>query len=160
MLYRGDAEGRVVRTPMSGAWGGEKVLSGDLIPIWEDKIDYRFPIYWEVKRVKRDTISPFRLLAGDPGKLASWLKKAFKQTLENYLTVLLWKVDFGVWQVTMHMNDFEMFSESFGPLPHPRVVLSQHFRKDGYITMRLDDFKNWFDPNAFIGDMEQVVDIR
>jgi len=148
MLYP-DGSGVVVRTPRSGGWGGEKVLSGDLIPVFQDRIDYRFPFFWEVKTVKRDAVSAFRLLGGDGNILSRWLKKAESQALENYLPILLWKVDFGRWFAYMDKGTYEQLRDAFGGLPRGCTTLEASDELEGFVNMKVEDLRRWFKSKVF-----------
>ena len=59
-IFYPNGEGRVVRTPMSGAWGITKVLTGDLVPVRDDQLDREIPFFFSVKLIsQKGMVSPF-----------------------------------------------------------------------------------------------------
>jgi hypothetical protein len=142
-----NGDGFLRRTPMSGGWGGLPVLCGDLVPIRDDKIDDRWPFYWEVKRRKRATFAPFELLAGRTGILGKWYNEMLTKSSTLEFPLLVWRADRTDWFVFMSGCVFDALSHSFGNYPRESAILvinSVDEAKGDFINLSLVDFVKWF----------------
>jgi hypothetical protein len=128
-------EGKVSRTPMSGAWGITKILTGDLVCVRNEEIDLDIPFFFSVKLLaKKNLPSPFSILAGKPGILAKWLKEA-ENVLKGQMIsggqwknhelipLVMWRPDFSEWMVYMSRAGFEHFLTMFKQFDDPGVIL-------------------------------------
>jgi len=163
VFYPNPDEGRIVKTPRSGGWRGETILSGDLVCVRklkdEEQIDRRFPFFFEVKNVRRSTVPAFGILGGHVRLLADgWWAKAKEKSPPNYYTLVLWKVDFSEWFVFLSLWDFRQLEEGFGPLPADYAITEIRERsveedgpEVGWVNMPWATFARWFKRSVFTG---------
>jgi hypothetical protein len=148
-LFYPDKDGKVERTPMSGAWHGTPVMTGDLVFLKNDNFDGRFPFHFEVKNVSKTTIAPYRLLQGNAGVLWTWLnetaEKADKGWPTKALPILMWKVNFSDWFIMFThevMERFIRFGSGFPVFPKDYP----HMRTREFYLMPFGSFAEWVKP--------------
>lgn len=141
-----NGDGQVVRTPMSGAWGGMPVLTGDLIFLKNGEPDVRFPFFWEVKLQKRSALAPFRILGGTFPTLKGWLEKATVSGTSSRIPLVVWRTDFSPWFVFMWETDFRVLSEWFGPTSKQMTEL----RSGGCVNLIFAEWLEWVKLECFI----------
>jgi len=156
-LFYSSGGGACHKTPLSGAWGGMPILSGDLVCITDKGlIDTRLPFFWEVKFRARREFTPYRYLAGEFGILKDWYeveKKKCARNQGNLLPLLVWRANETPWFVFMDIGAFMLLEDSLGMYGYGGKVESvwEHEEaEDGYVMIPLKDFCKWFEKSGFL----------
>lgn len=136
--------GHFIRTPMSGAWGGVTITSGDVIPIRDGKIDYEIPFYFEAKHYKD---VPFdAILRGESPVLMGWLKKALLRSKAECFPLyphVVWKVNLGKWNIFMSWLTYSDMRKRFGELPERRTILISHRGEFSTVNIPFEVWSDW-----------------
>ncbi len=154
-LFYKDGSGEFVRTPLSGAWGHTKIMTGDLVPIRNDKLDESIPFFWEVKRVDSD-ISVAQLIQGFmPNRMRGWLDKAHQICSgSSYIPLIIWRMNFMGWMVVMSLSSFYIQTELFGKQPFGCILKSNVGFEDngvvGWVCMSFDTWSYWISESNLI----------
>jgi hypothetical protein len=145
------ADGEVRKTPMSGAWGMHRIMSGDLVCIKGGQIDDKAsPFFWEVKNICRNKLSPYGILEGKFGVLGSWWRKARGEAWPDQIPVILWKVDFSSWFVFLSLKDvaslwkLRKFPSGSTFLLSEEASESSVCEPSGFINVTFSTFASWW----------------
>lgn len=144
-LFYPNGDGTVERTPMSGAWHGTPVMTGDLVFLRNDEFDHkRFPFFFEVKNVSRKSVAPFKLLAGEYGDIEEWLRVASMKAYKGELyAIVMWKVNNSCWFVTI---DLQVMYEIEKLLTMKFNMAFPHWKTNKFIIMPWISFEKWCKP--------------
>ncbi len=160
-LFYKDGSGKFVRTPFSGSWGHTKIMTGDLVPIRNDKVDESIPFFWEVKRVDT-SISLQQLILGFlPAKMYGWLTKAHRVCEgSSYVPLIIWRMSFMGWMVLMSLASYNIQLELFGPFPLGCILKSTIGFDDGgtngWVCMSFDTWAYWIKSSKYLMEIRDV----
>lgn len=151
-------EGKVLRTPGSGIWGGLQIMTGDLVCVKDDKIDERLPFYWQIRIRARREFAPYKFLSGDFGLLEDWWREMLEKTPKDHIPMLVWRPDDSPWFLFLDGDYYGIFSEAFDSTPLvPYAVLAclnerlDEDRHSGWVNMPLENWTRWFQGSNFLG---------
>lgn len=157
IFYPND-EGKVLRTPGSGTWGGIQVMTGDLVCVKDDKMDERLPFYWQVRIRARREFAPYLMMSGKFGLLEDWWRELLEKAPKDHIPMLVWRPDDSPWFLFMDRAHYELFGEDFGSIPPiPYAVLEclnrrlDEDRYKGWVNMTLENWIRWFQASDFFG---------
>jgi hypothetical protein len=137
-----NGEGTVSRTPHSGAWHGMPILTGDLVFLKDGKSDNDVLFFCEVKTRQKGSISFANLLSGDSGTIGAWVKTAKGNCPEDKIAIVVWKIPFSEWFVSVSHLDTLVLMDIFGSMPIPSSILMTN-DEDGVATLPWDTFSRW-----------------
>ncbi len=148
-VFYPNGEGKVLKTPGSGTWGGIPAMTGDLVFVKDEMLDPDILIFIEIKHWERRRFAPFKMLAGSLGILEEWYATAREKTAGSkrvIAPVVIWRTDYEPWFVLMDYQAWECFSSLETEFPEEYATLEVCTSSPGgkgYFMMPLKVWAKW-----------------